>query len=76
MNHLSTILGAIGPIELVLIVFIFLFILLLPIIALIDILRSNFEQNDKLIWVIIIIFIPILGSILYFLIGTKKKLNN
>ena len=74
MNQLITILGMFGGTEIF--ILLFLFILLLPIIALVDILKSTFEHNDKLIWVIIIIFVPIFGSILYFLIGTKKKLNN
>lgn len=46
----------------------------LPIIALIDILRNNFQNNDKLIWVLVILFLPMLNSILYFLIGKKQRI--
>jgi hypothetical protein len=74
MNLLLTILGIIGPTELILILFII--VLILPIVALVDILRSKFEANDKLIWVILIVFIPCFGSILYFLIVTNKKIKN
>lgn len=42
--------------------------------CLIDILKSDFaEINLKLIWILIVIFLPILGSILYFIIGRKQK---
>lgn len=44
-------------------------------IALIDILRSNFEGNNKLIWVIVVVFSNVLGFILYFLMGKNQKLN-
>ena len=47
--------------------------IVLPLIALIDILRSEFESNDKLIWLLVVLLLPILGSILYFIIGSKKK---
>jgi hypothetical protein len=50
------------------------FIVLFPLIALIDILRNDFRgSNDKVIWVIIVLFIPILGSVLYYWIGTEQK---
>ena len=58
------------------IVFIFL---LLPsifwIIALIDILKSDFrDTNGKIIWALVVIFLPVIGSILYFLIGKSQKI--
>ncbi|WP_322550930.1 PLD nuclease N-terminal domain-containing protein [Flavobacterium psychraquaticum] len=42
--------------------------------CLIDILKSNFEGNDKLIWTLVILFLPVLGALLYFVIGRKKRL--
>ena len=50
-------------------------VIILPIIALINLLRNQFNGNDKLIWVIIVIFIPVIGSILYFTIGSKQKIG-
>lgn len=48
---------------------------LLPLIALIDIIRNEFKgSNDKVIWVIIVLFIPFLGSLLYFLIGRNQRI--
>ncbi|HOP86863.1 MAG TPA: PLDc N-terminal domain-containing protein [Syntrophorhabdaceae bacterium] len=43
--------------------------------ALIDILRSNFSGMNKIIWLLLIIFIPLLGMILYFAIGKKQKIS-
>ena len=41
--------------------------------ALIDVLRSNFRDNGKIIWILVILFVPVIGSILYLLIGRKQK---
>ncbi|MBI5747871.1 MAG: PLDc N-terminal domain-containing protein [Nitrospinae bacterium] len=64
----------IGMPELIIVV---LFILL-PFIfwfwALVDILKSEFTGSNKIIWLLIVIFIPFLGFILYFLIGRKQKI--
>ena len=44
--------------------------------ALIDVLRNQFEgANTKLIWVLVIILIPALGSLLYLLIGKKGRIK-
>lgn len=49
---------------------------ILAIAALIDILRSDFrDSNTKLIWVVIVIFVPVLGSILYFIMGGSQKIK-
>lgn len=53
-----------------------LLIMVLPLIAIISILTSDFKDTTtKLIWVVVILFIPILGSILYFLIGRSQRIN-
>ena len=45
-------------------------------IALVDILRNEFKgQNEKLIWLLVILFVPLLGQILYFVIGRKNKIK-
>jgi hypothetical protein len=56
-------------------IFIILCVCLLWIIALADILRSEFKGNDKVVWVVVVIFFPFLGSILYFLIGRSQKIR-
>ena len=63
--------GPIGPMELI-----FLGILLLPwIIALVDILRSEFTGSNKIVWLLVVIFLPVIGFLLYFLIGRKQKIK-
>ena len=58
------------------IVVLMLLIFLLPLIALIDILRNEFTNSNKLIWVIVVLLFPFFGPILYFIIGTKQKIRN
>lgn len=50
--------------------------LLLWIFAVINMLRSDFSGNGKLIWFLVVTFIPLIGSIAYFFVGTKQKINN
>jgi hypothetical protein len=49
------------------------FIFLLPLLALISALMNDFPGNEKILWVLIILFLPFLGSVLYFLIGRGKR---
>ena len=56
-------------------VLVVLFIFLLPLLALISALMNDFSGNDKILWVLIILLLPFLGSILYFLIGRGKRTN-
>ena len=49
---------------------------LIPLLALIDILRNQFkDSSNKIIWALIVLFFPILGGILYFLFGVKQKVS-
>ena len=65
----------IGTWQLILI-FVTMFVFILPtIIALIDILRNEFTENNKLIWVLVVLFGNLLGAILYFIIGRKQKIQ-
>lgn len=42
--------------------------------CLIDIVRSEFKDNvTKLLWVIIVLIAPLIGSILYLLLGRNQK---
>ena len=51
-------------------------LLVLPVLALASLLRQNFKGRHRLIWVLIIIFLPFFGPILYFLIiKNYKKFN-
>jgi hypothetical protein len=43
--------------------------------CLVDIIRADFKgENDKIIWLLLIIFLPLIGSILYLAIGMKQKI--
>lgn len=44
--------------------------------SLVDILRSEFTNNNKIIWLLVVIFLNIFGAILYLLFGRKQKVNN
>ncbi len=60
-----------GIIELAMVLFLLGFIPF--IIAFIDILKNDFEGSNKLIWLLAIIFVPVIGSIVYFVIGKKQR---
>lgn len=40
--------------------------------ALVDLIRSEETNGPKLLWVLLIIFVSMIGPILYFVIGRKK----
>ena len=49
-----------------------LIILVLDIIVIVDVLRSAIETGKKVLWIILILILPIIGLVLYFLIGRKS----
>ena len=54
----------------------FFVVAVLPIIALINLLPNKTIENvTKLVWVIVIVFVPVIGSILFFLIGPVRKME-
>jgi len=48
-------------------------VLILDIIALVKLLQSGAEAGTKILWVVIIVLLPFLGMILYFLMGPGRK---
>lgn len=56
-------------------ILVILFIFLLPLLALISALMSTLPINAKILWILLIIFLPFLGSLLYFLIGRNQSTN-
>lgn len=55
----------------------FTLIVVFPVIALISLLKSTFrDSSTKLIWLIVILCVPVAGSILYFTIGRKQRLRS
>ena len=51
-----------------------LIILVLDIIAIISIVQSGLSVAMKIVWVLVVLLLPIIGMILWFLIGNKKDL--
>jgi phospholipase D-like protein len=68
-------LGMIGPWQIIILIFVLLGIIP-TIIALIDILKSKFNGNDKISWILVVLFFNLIGAILYFVIGRKQKIKS
>ncbi|MBN1687672.1 MAG: PLDc N-terminal domain-containing protein [Candidatus Omnitrophica bacterium] len=49
-----------------------LVVLVLDIWAILDCLKSSLATGMKALWIVLILVLPLLGLILYFLIGRKK----
>jgi hypothetical protein len=49
-----------------------LIILVLDIYAIVQILSSSAEPIKKVLWVLLVFFLPVLGLILWYLMGPKK----
>jgi hypothetical protein len=63
-----------GAQELLIIGFIVLIPAILFLWALVDVLSSEFsEKNNKFIWIAVILFLPVLGPLLYFMLGKNQK---
>lgn len=48
-----------------------LVILIIDIVVVLDILKSNKDTEKKVLWIIAVIFLPVLGPILYWFMGRK-----
>jgi hypothetical protein len=44
-------------------------------IVFLDIMRNEFTGDNKIIWVIVVILVPVLGPIAYLFIGRKQKIK-
>lgn len=51
--------------------FIGLLILIIDIVVVLDILKSTMDNERKMLWIITVVFLPVLGPILYYFIGKK-----
>ncbi len=49
-----------------------LLILIIDVVVVIDILKSNKDNEKKILWIIAVVFLPVLGPILYYFIGRKQ----
>ncbi len=44
-------------------------------VALLDVGRSQFPKNEKITWWQLIVYLPLLGAIIYLLLGRNRKIN-
>lgn len=51
-----------------------LVVLVLDVVAIIDIIQSSMNTTRKIIWILAVLIFPIVGMIVYFLIGKKAKI--
>ena len=50
-----------------------LLVLVLDIVALVSLLKSSADTGTKILWVVLIVLLPVLGMILYFLMGPGRR---
>ena len=48
-----------------------LLILILDIVAIVDVLKSSIDTGKQALWIILILFLPVIGMVLYFFVGKK-----
>lgn len=49
----------------------YIIVLVIDVILILDILKSPKDMEKKVLWTVAVIFLPVLGPILYFFIGRK-----
>ncbi len=47
-------------------------ILVLDIIAIVNVVQSTMDSGKKTLWIVLIVLLPVIGMILYFLVGKKS----
>jgi Phospholipase_D-nuclease N-terminal len=50
-----------------------LVVLVLDIIAIVSILKSGADSVTKLLWIVLVILLPVIGMVLYFLMGPGRR---
>ena len=51
---------------------IYLAILVIDVIVIIDIIKSSKDTEKKILWIIAVVFLPVLGPILWYVIGRNN----
>jgi hypothetical protein len=47
-------------------------ILVIDIVVILDIIRSNKDTEKKILWIIAVVFLPVLGPVLYYVLGKSR----
>jgi hypothetical protein len=50
-----------------------LVVLVLDVIALVSLLKSSADTGTKILWALLVILLPVVGMILYFLMGPGRR---
>ena len=40
----------------------------------VDVLTNEFTGYNKIVWIIVILFLPVVGSVFYFILGQSQKI--
>ncbi len=43
--------------------------------ALIDVLKNEFNGSNKIVWLLTVVLLPVVGFVLYFIIGRTQKVS-
>jgi len=49
-----------------------LVVLVLDIVAILDVLKNAKDTTKKALWIVLVLVLPVIGMVLYFLIGKKQ----
>ncbi|MGB3145451.1 MAG: PLD nuclease N-terminal domain-containing protein [Maribacter sp.] len=55
---------------------IILLVIGLWIFCLVDILKHQFPNNEKIIWLLVVLLVPMVGPFFYLLFGRKKRIKS
>lgn len=50
-----------------------LVVLVLDIVAVLDVWKSNKDQTKKILWTLLILLAPLIGLVIYYLMGKEKS---
>ena len=50
---------------------IYLAIIIIDVLVIVDIFKGSKDLEKKVLWIIVVIFLPVLGPVLYYVIGKK-----
>ena len=49
-----------------------LVVLVLDVLAILDVFKGSLDTGKKVLWIVLILLLPVVGLILYYLLGKKK----
>ncbi|MEO5599293.1 MAG: PLD nuclease N-terminal domain-containing protein [Cyclobacteriaceae bacterium] len=52
-----------------------LIILIIDIVVIFDIVKSRKDTEKKILWIVAVIFLPVLGPVLYYFLGKNKEVS-